>query len=214
MVPLSSKTDWNKYYATPISGVTQITRSVLIRHLSSLFNRHLVPPQGSFIIELGGGNSILLPVFESFFPSKYLIFDNCLTGIQLFNEKTKNIPWAKSEVKDLMTNLDIVTDSDLTVSVGLIEHFSSSERKDLIDRHFACTRKGGLVVMTFPTPTFLYRVCRRFLEFLGKWNFPDETPLAIDEVLPQLKSHGEILSVHILWPQMLTQAVVAIRKFP
>jgi cyclopropane fatty-acyl-phospholipid synthase-like methyltransferase len=102
--------------------------------------------------------------------------------------------------------------ADIAFSVGLIEHFSPSDTKRAIQTHFDSVRSGGLVIVTFPTPTLLYRTTRRTIELLGQWKFHDERPLSFTEVLPTMERYGTILHTEINWPIFLTQGIVVARK--
>jgi cyclopropane fatty-acyl-phospholipid synthase-like methyltransferase len=101
---------------------------------------------------------------------------------------------------------------DLVYSVGLIEHFDpfSTERAILAD--FDRCKPGGLVLITFPTPTALYRAIRAAAEWMGKWLFPDERPLQFGEVLNACKQRGTILHTSINWWIGLTQGYVLIKN--
>jgi hypothetical protein len=70
-----------------------------------------------------------------------------------------------------------------------------------------------LAVMTFPTPTWLYRAARGALEAVGIWRFPDERALRADEVRQAIESGGgEVLEERTLWPLVLTQHVIVARR--
>ena len=69
------------------------------------------------------------------------------------------------------------------------------------------------MIITFPTPTWLYRIVRKFAEWIGVWVFHDERPLSFDEVRESLILHGEILYECTNWPIILTQGVIVTRKF-
>ena len=71
---------------------------------------------------------------------------------------------------------------------------------------------GGLVVITYPTPTWLYRIIRWAAERAGVWEFPDERPLSSAEVTTEVARHGRILDVRLNWPVVLTQGIVAARR--
>jgi hypothetical protein len=68
------------------------------------------------------------------------------------------------------------------------------------------------VIITFPTPTWLYRVTRRLAELAGVWAFPDERPLDMAEVTGEIARHGDLLEGRIHWPMVLTQAMVVARR--
>jgi cyclopropane fatty-acyl-phospholipid synthase-like methyltransferase len=102
---------------------------------------------------------------------------------------------------------------DVVYSVGLIEHFAPPATAQAIRTHFEWARPGGLVVISFPTPTWLYRVTRWCAERLGVWMFHDERPLSFEEVQTEMQRHGEFLGRDLIWPIVLTQGVLIFRKY-
>ena len=97
-------------------------------------------------------------------------------------------------------------------SVGLVEHFDPARTREAILAHFSILRPGGIAIITFPTPTLLYRVTRGLIEAAGMWKFHDERPLKPAEVASSVKERGEILQQKLMWPLILTQHVVVARK--
>ena len=79
-----------------------------------------------------------------------------------------------------------------------------------IDGHFRCTRQGGLVILFFPTPTWLYRAARAVVESVGAWPFPDERPLGFDEVLRAAGPHGRAVYQGVNWGAVFTQGMVVV----
>lgn len=96
-------------------------------------------------------------------------------------------------------------------SVGLVEHFDPIETDAVARRHFELVKPGGMVVMTAPTPTFLYRMVRGAAELTGQWAFPDERPIGRKELLQLGQGRGALLRAEILWPLILTQYAAAWR---
>jgi predicted SAM-dependent methyltransferase len=102
--------------------------------------------------------------------------------------------------------------ADVVFSVGLVEHFQPRETRAAVLAHFDYVRPGGTVIITFPTPTHLYRITRGFIGALGMWRFPDERPLEPQEVMDAVRVHGEVIWEKMLWPLMLTQYMIVARK--
>jgi SAM-dependent methyltransferase len=101
---------------------------------------------------------------------------------------------------------------DVAFSVGLIEHFTPEETASAVRAHFEILKPGGIALVSFPTPTWLYRLARRAAELTGKWMFPDERPLRLDEVAAAASPHGRLLFRKILWPIVFTQCLTVWRK--
>ena len=70
---------------------------------------------------------------------------------------------------------------DIVFSVGLIEHFDPAGTARVVAAHFDYLRPGGTAIITFPTPTWLYRVVRGLAEMTNNWIFHDERPLRLPE---------------------------------
>lgn len=102
--------------------------------------------------------------------------------------------------------------ADLVFSVGLVEHFEPKETNAAVQAHFDLLRRGGIAIVTFPTPTGLYRITRALITALGMWRFPDERPLNSLEVISAIRERGELVWQKTLWPLMLTQHLVVARK--
>jgi len=101
--------------------------------------------------------------------------------------------------------------ADIVMSVGLIEHFDGQGTKRAIQNHFRLLRPGGLAIILFPTPTFLYRATRFCAEMIGLWRFPDERPLRAEEVLPAIRETADVLYMKINWLIFLTQMIIVAR---
>ena len=206
------KTDWTKYYQSPYKTAT-ITRKITGRTLVRILKKYIKYPKGILLTELGGANSAFLELLiDEFNPAKYLIVDNNLAGL----EKTKERIKEKDNV--VLLNRDILKGnfenimSDLVLSIGLIEHFDEKGTRKAIKAHFDLLKKNGLAVITFPTPTFLYRIARFIAEKMGLWIFHDERPLQIKEVLEIAREYGEQMEYSIIWPIVFTQGVVVFKK--
>jgi predicted SAM-dependent methyltransferase len=100
--------------------------------------------------------------------------------------------------------------ADVVFSVGLIEHFSPADTRRAVGAHFDLARPGGVVLLSFPTPTLLYRATRRFFEILGVWAFPDERPLRRAEVMAAIGGRGRVLYEKVLWCLFLTQRLMVV----
>ncbi len=109
-------------------------------------------------------------------------------------------------------NLDMNMQADLVYSVGLIEHFDAAGTRRAIDAHFRLLKPNGVALITFPTPTWLYRIARSAAEALGQWKFPDERALSPEEVRESAARWGEVQFEKTLWPLVFTQRLLVVRK--
>ena len=101
---------------------------------------------------------------------------------------------------------------DLVFSIGLIEHFDKSGTAKAIASHFQLCKPKGMVLITFPTPTLLYKLIRRMAEFARIWRFYDERPLNFEEVITECSKFGIKKHNSILWAIGLTQGYVVFEK--
>lgn len=204
-------TDWDSYYSKPYKTAKysrKITGNILINSIKSF-----IKEKNNFtIIELGGANSCSFQrLNDEFKPKKFIIVDNNQTGLDKFIERIDN----KDNViiqNDNILGLKEKYDCDLAFSLGLIEHFSEQDTRKAIISHFNSVKPGGIVIITFPTPTLLYRMTRKAAEILRLWIFHDERPLKYNEVEKTIKQHGEILHSKIIWSIFLTQYIVVAKK--
>ena len=113
---------------------------------------------------------------------------------------------------DGVLKLDLPLAAEVVFSVGLIEHFDREGTRRAVDAHFALLKPGGIAVISFPTPTPLYRLARMAAELAGAWIFHDERPLRLDEVAAAAAPHARLLSHRILWPIVFTQCLAVWRK--
>lgn len=203
----NTRTNWDLYYKKNPPKIILRGRKIHEDMLVDILGEK----RFNSALELGGANSKIAERFSNEYRiSQFLIVDNNKYGLELTkkNAKIKNLhtKWAN------ILSLNITKQFDLVYSIGLIEHFNVKDTKKAILKHIEATKKGGYILLSFPTPTLQYRVVRFGLELLGLWGFPDERPLDIDEVLKVLKRFSKIEDVRINRKLLATQAVVLARK--
>jgi hypothetical protein len=205
------QTDWDHYYNQPYKTAS-FTRPIIIKRIINYINTYHNNPEPFTITEFGGGNSCIYEsIQDAFKPAKYYIVDNNQTGLDAFKNRI-------GEHQDtILMNRDILSfesswQSDIVFSIGLIEHFSIEDTRKAILAHLDALKPGGLLILGFPTPTFLYRITRKLSELLGMWIFHDERPLKTREVLDTVEPHGNVMFNEIIWPVILTQAYVILKK--
>ena len=209
-----SVTDWDQYYKNvPITAT--VTRKYTTAVLLSMIRQYGVPVEASglSIVEIGGANSCFVDAIMAGIRTRlYDVIDTNEFGLGLLAGRfgdARPVRLFRQSVLDLSYD----GKADLVFSVGLVEHFTPAETRMAILAHFDALRPGGTLILTFPTPTLLYRVTRGLIEMCGMWKFPDERPLLPGEVLASVRERGEILYRKTLWPQILTQHLIVARKF-
>jgi hypothetical protein len=201
-------TDWDAYYAHPYVTAS-FTRRYTARKLVELFHQFGAP--NPWIVELGGANSCFFDTLQAeLSPSRYSIVDNNQKGLDLFCSRIAR----SSNVEAI--NLDLASIApklagDIVFSIGLVEHFDEAGTRRVIDAHFSAVRPGGIVLISAPTPTLLYRIVRCAAEKLGLWIFHDERPISSAELERNAADQRSILYAQTLWPQILTQRCVVWR---
>ncbi|WP_162653326.1 class I SAM-dependent methyltransferase [Lentilitoribacter sp. Alg239-R112] len=204
-------TDWNKYYKKP-ARPTSFTRKVSQRKIEANLKKYWEGGNGS-ICEIGGANSCFaVGICHNFDIANYHIVDSNSYGLELLNEKLEIAEMLSWELGDVLSTPSKRDEFDVVYSVGLIEHFTPEDTSRAIKTHFEFCVPGGLVLITFPTPTFLYRIIRFGAELTGQWIFTDERPLKFDEVLNEGNKFGSLLHQSINWKIGLTQGYAVWRK--
>jgi len=212
----TQKTDWDLYYNKPIK-TSLISRGFTRRKLLRLFKDYAGNGVSS-ICELGGANSSFFSGLRTQYPDAiYTIIDNNQSGLDLFQKQhsdDKNIILRNEDVLNLEQGVNSMAGTaDVVFSIGLIEHFAQQGTARAIGAHFTHVKPGGIVLITFPTPTWLYVAARRIAEAAGAWRFPDERPLSMQEVVQECTKYGEILHTTINWPIIFTQGIVVVRAY-
>lgn len=205
-------TDWTKYYQS-VPPTAHLTRKYTSHALRKMI-QGCRPESGPLeIAELGGANSCFLrAILHTFAPARYSIVDNNEFGLSRLRES--GVPQNVELRNENVLALPYDPRADIVFSIGLIEHFDEAGTERAVNAHFRLLKPGGWAIISFPTPTLLYRSARRVFEFLRLWRFYDERPLLREEVARDVTPHGTIVSEKLLWPLVLTQHVLVVRKHP
>ncbi len=162
-------TDWDSYYRSPVP-TAHLTRRYTGRVLVNALRRF--GGKIERLVEIGGANSCFLETIQAgIAPREYHVIDTNAYGLSLLRGR-KVITHQQSCSRSA---LDL--EADAAFSIGLIEHFDPAGTRQAVASHFRLIRPGGCAIISFPTPTLLYRVARWLTEAVGAWKFPDERPL-------------------------------------
>jgi hypothetical protein len=205
----TAATNWDEYYSRQYRTAS-ITRKFTERALIDAMVRH----SGSTptVIELGGANSCFWEgINAAVRPQSYTAVDNNALGLGKLAARAEHAAGLRAVRADIFA-LPPLPPADIVFSVGLVEHFTPERTLAAIDAHFHLAKGGGLVIVTFPTPTWLYRATRLASEQLGMWLFHDERPFWYSEVARTFEANGAVIQHRILWPIVLTQTLVIARK--
>ena len=197
-------TDWDHYYRStpPTAHLTRrYTAAVLVDALRRFGGKI------EQLVEFGGANSCFLEKIETeIAPREYHVVDTNAYGLSLLRDR--RVTAHQQDCRALTIDLN----ADAVFSIGLIEHFDSAGTREAVRSHFALLRPGGCAIISFPTPTPLYRVARWLTEAVGAWKFPDERPLDRDEVIAAAREFGRVEFEKVLWPIVFTQRLMVFRK--
>jgi glycosyltransferase involved in cell wall biosynthesis/SAM-dependent methyltransferase len=208
-----ASTNWDDYY-TSVPATANLTRKYTTAVLIDAIRRYAVAQDGSkiSIVEIGGANSCFLDsILAAIDTRSYDVIDTNQYGLSLLEERARDSRVVRLHRQSVLA-LSFDNHADLVFSVGLIEHFDRAETRRAVLAHFDPLRPGGIAIIAFPTPTLLYRIARKLIEMVGMWKFPDERPLHPSEVIEAAKERGEVVYRKTLWPLILTQHFIVVRK--
>jgi glycosyltransferase involved in cell wall biosynthesis len=210
----AAATDWDDYYqSAPATAklTRKYTASVLLKSLKRFRGQNR--DQQLSIVEIGGANSCFLDqILAEMTPRSYDVIDTNQYGLSLLERRVGQNGIVRLHQESVLALSEPLPEADVVFSVGLVEHFDSDATGKAVRAHFDLLRSGGLAIITFPTPTVLYRVARAALEVFGMWKFHDERPLDPAEVRAAIGGRGTIVHEQTLWPLILTQHLVVARK--
>lgn len=198
-------TDWDRYYRS-VPFTAHLTRRYTGNVLTTALRRY---GGGSIetLVEIGGANSCFLDrIRRDVAPREYHVVDTNAYGLSLLQGRG-----VETHLEDCRT-LALDLRADTVFSIGLIEHFDPADTARAVSAHFNLLKAGGCAIISYPTPTWLYRIARGVTEALGAWKFPDERPLQRSEVLRAAGQHGELEFEKVLWPIVFTQRLMVFRK--
>lgn len=206
---MTRATDWDSYYRST-AATARFTRPILIGRVVEQLARYL--PQHPTLAELGGSGSCIFDSIEArLHPVEYHVIDTNQLGLDALQQRSGGNPALRCWNRNVL-ELDLPLQLDGVLSLGLIEHFDPAGTRAAVAAHLRLLKPGGIAAITFPTPTWLYRASRRAIEIAGKWIFHDERPLREAEVRAALGPGTEVLHGEIVWPIVLTQTILVVRK--
>ena len=211
---ISHATDWTKYYSDKKSWFSTYTQQFTLRCVLDCISKYLDCNKID-IMELGGGNSCFAAdICKNARVGRYDIADNNGLAIQLFERQTLLADEQEGILIDLSAEVQNEGKEkyDFVYSIGLIEHFRGKDIKKVIDRHFDYVKSGGIVLVSFPTPTLKYRITRKLMELMHVWKFYDEKPLCWEDVQDYFELNGDVKGHYINRKLPLTQMLIIVRK--
>jgi glycosyltransferase involved in cell wall biosynthesis len=204
-----TQTDWDRYY-TNVPATANLTRKYTTAVLVDAIRRFA--GRGISIVEIGGANSCFLDrIVAALSPKSYDVVDTNPYGLSLLARRVGGSDVVRLHEQSVLA-LTLDRQADLVFSVGLVEHFDPKETREAILAHFDPLPPGGVAIISYPTPTLLYRAARKLLEIAGLWQFPDERPLLRGEVAAAIAERADVVYEKTLWPLILTQHFIVAKK--
>ncbi|HLK65997.1 MAG TPA: glycosyltransferase [Bryobacteraceae bacterium] len=207
-------TNWDSYY-TSVPATAKLTRRYTTARLLDMIRRYVTPgaPGGRIsIVEIGGANSCFVDrILEEVPCGSYDVVDTNEYGLSLLAKRAGLSDVVRLHQQSVLA-LSLDQSADLVFSVGLVEHFDPRRTREAVLAHFNALRPGGIAIITFPRPTFLYRIARHLIELVGMWKFFDERPLEPEEVIAAVRESGDVMYQQTLWPLVLTQQLIVAKK--
>ncbi|HEU0123617.1 MAG TPA: GtrA family protein [Bryobacteraceae bacterium] len=206
-------TDWDSYYKN-VPKTAHLTRKVTANAISHALTAFRAPnAPAPVILEIGGANSCFMDrVVADLRPREYHVMDTNRHGLDLLERRSAGAASPVLCHEENCLHPSTRMEADIVFSIGLIEHFDPEGTRQAIKTHFDLLKPGGWALISFPTPTWLYRVARGMVSALGQWKFPDERPLQREEVAATLADYGEVVHERLLWPLIFTQRLMLVRK--
>jgi putative flippase GtrA len=209
---IPAATDWDRYY-TSVPATAKLTRKYTTATLLDAIRRFAGSGKERLsILEIGGANSCFLDaIMAGVGCARYDVVDTNRYGLDLLEKRVGQSDVVHLHQQSVMA-MDLEQPADVVFSVGLVEHFDPEGTRAAVLAHFDALKPGGTLIVTFPTPTWLYRTTRGLIEMIGMWKFHDERPLKPEEVAKSIRERGEVLFEKTMWPLVLTQYVIVARK--
>ncbi len=99
---------------------------------------------------------------------------------------------ARFEQADLLTRSDSTEGRfDVSLSIGVIEHFAGAQRTSVLETHYDVLKPSGITVVSVPHAWCLpYRVWKSYLELRRWWPYGMEIPYARHELSQRAMKAG------------------------
>jgi SAM-dependent methyltransferase len=192
MQPGSGVECWNQFWA----GKDPITQGYLSQRLwdasrscvTQLIYEHLKQgsPDSKRLLEIGSGLGTTALLF-AILGFKTVVSDASDASLQRAREcfDMLGIRHCEFRLWNILeeTPFSFRNSFDITVSVGLGEHFSGGARERVFVSHYQPLKPGGVAILTVPgAASWPYRVVKRFRELTGTWDVGLEIPYTEAEI--------------------------------
>ena len=146
-------------------------------------------------IELGSGRGDLSALLARL-GAHVTLLDTCHTVLDQARARFARLGLTADYILgDLLGNLgQLHGQYDVSLSAGVIEHFTGDDRTRAIAAHRAVLAPGGMTMISVPNALCPpYRVWKAYLEFRGWWPYGPEMPFAHGELRRRAHKVGFLL---------------------
>jgi 2-polyprenyl-3-methyl-5-hydroxy-6-metoxy-1,4-benzoquinol methylase len=186
-----AKRDWNLYWnkIEKHQKVFFIGSKLMWRNYKRLL-KDVELPKNPKILELGCGSGILSLWLVKHYGGEVTLVDYSKKSLEFTKELYKNNNINVETMNVNILHLKLRREFDLVHSQGLIEHFKGTTQDIVIKKHQEFLKKNGIVLITAPRPSFVYKIRRRAVELFMEWPFGYEKPINTVDGIKLLKKNG------------------------
>jgi len=159
------------------------------------------------ILELGCGPAYIARRLTEHIPTRRLVLvDSNPAMIEIAKQTFQGYTCDVEFIESNFFQMNLTEKFDLVYSIGVVEHFDSTARAQLLRIHADHVREGGYCMVYVPTPLPSYLFFRALARCLGRWEHDDETPLSREQLVGEIRQAGlQVLDVNHVWRYYLTQ---------
>lgn len=152
--------------------------SIRWQRMRQIIDRELGGIKGRQVIELGAGVGTFSALMTKY-KAKATVVDYSDEALKkarhFFKHNNLRAKFVKADVLDLPT--EFKGQFNISISVGLTEHFKGKKRLKINRAHFEVLKPGGLALILVPNAWNLpYRIFKFIFERTGRWEFGEEYP--------------------------------------
>lgn len=146
--------------------------------IKASLEQHFGSISGLNVIEIGAGSGIYGAIFARQ-GAKVTILDYSETALQISKDLYKSLGInATFLLADALSlSEDLKGKYDVSISIGLAEHFSDQQRAQIIGSHIELLKPNGMTFISVPNlACWPYRLWKFRRTITGKWHFGMEIP--------------------------------------
>jgi len=203
MANLHTNGRWDSFWAIHASKNDVFHRFLwLVRFLfSSAYAKHIAQATGILhsakLLEIGCGSARTLHYLDQTYnSSKCFALDLSPQALQLVHSINPMFQIAMADAFTLPLETNQI---DVTFSIGLIEHFTRDEARQIVSEKIRVSRVGGVVAVMVPWKSSFYNLIVR-KAFGRHWPFGEENPFHRHELELFIRELGLTeIEIHVIY---------------